>query len=100
MKNMMQNRDSTEKVHEDVDAIKRDLKELTDKLKNLRDDSAVLLSEQLNNFTSVINDLTHKGKQEIRGGLAELFLSTRQHPLRNLISAFAAGVIIALLFRK
>jgi len=100
MKKVFDGENGGRKAKEDIDAIKKDIQELTDKLKNLKDDSLALLSDQFDNFTSVVNDYKDKGKDQMRSGLADLYLSTRQHPMRNLACAFIIGAFISLFCYK
>jgi len=97
MKNIFQSDGTNTQEKEDVELIKTDIQNLMAKIGNLKEDSVSLLSEQFNNFISTVGDLRDKGKCEIRNGISELYSSTRQHPFRNLMYAFAAGTIISFL---
>ena len=92
--------DATTKTKDDVTAIKEDIKQLMDKLKTLKADSAHALSDQLDHFVQLLGEMKVRGADSALAGLSTLCASTRKHPLRNLAYACGAGVVMAMLIRK
>lgn len=99
MKNILSNSSNTDNAKEDIEGIKKDIESLVNRLGNIKDNAGGIMSEQLDNLSSTIADLKDKAVSSGKGNLADLYTSTRRHPLRNLAYAFGAGFIIAYLIK-
>ena len=85
---------------EDIEAIKKDLHNLGQRLKNLKDTSKELLAEQVSSFKDTLASWKDKGADNALEGMAELSASTREHPMRNLSYAFIMGALATILLRR
>lgn len=98
MDNVSQNYENTNKIQEETNAIKHDIKDLVERLRNVKDYSIDLLQGSVEDLLSAAKDLKHKALHQ--GAVAELYMSTRQHPARNLAYAFLAGIVVTMLCYK
>lgn len=87
--------ETSEKVKEDINALKKDMENLVQRISNLKDDSKGLMFEQLENMFSTFAGMKDKTINTGRDCTADLYSSTRKHPLRNLTYAFGIGFIMA-----
>ena len=95
MANTISKVNNTQNAKEDIEGIKKDIESLISRLGNIKDNAGGILSEQLDGLSSTITGLKDKAVDTSRDNLAELYSSTRKHPLRNLAYAFGAGFIFA-----
>lgn len=86
--------------NEDVEGIKNDIQSLVHRLGNLKDQSAVALTEQIKGLSSAIGDLKDKGVEIGRDNMALMYAATRKNPLKMLMCAFGLGVIACCLIKK
>ncbi|MFY9589784.1 hypothetical protein [Rickettsia endosymbiont of Halotydeus destructor] len=84
---------------EDIEGIKKDIESLVSRLSSLKGKSGEIMSEQLENLSSVISHYKDKGIDKSKANIGDLCESTRDHPLRNLAYAFGIGVILAILIK-
>lgn len=98
MDNVSHNDENTKKIQEETNAIKNDIKDLVERLRNVKDYSMDILQGSLEDLMSTAKDLKHKALHQ--GAVAELYISTRQHPARNLAYAFLAGIVVTMLCCK
>lgn len=95
MKNILDNNNSTNDAKDDIEGIKADIAKLTHRLGNIKDNAGDIIAEQIEHLSTAISQLKDKGMGHGRDGVAQICNSTRKHPLRNLMYAFGAGVVIA-----
>ena len=96
MKNNISNKDdASEKIKEDIKALKKDMENLAQRISNIKDDSKVLMFEQLDDLFSTLASMKDKTVGVGRDCTADLYSSTRKHPIRNLAYAFGIGFILA-----
>lgn len=86
--------------NEDVEGIKNDIQNLVHRLGNLKDQSAVALTEQIQGLSSAIGDLKDKGVEIGRDNMAIMYAVTRKNPLKMLMCAFGLGVLACCLIKK
>ena len=86
--------------NEDVEGIKKDIQSLVHRLGNLKDQSAVALTEQIQGLSSAIGDLKDKGVEIGRDNMALMYAATRKNPLKMLMCAFGLGVIACCLIKR
>ena len=98
MDNMSQNEENRAKIKDEAAAIKEDIKHLVEKLKNIKDYSMDSLHGSLEDLMSTVKESKHKILHQ--GAVAEIYISTRQHPIRNLTYAFLVGALVTMLCCK
>ena len=86
--------------NEDVEGIKNDIQSLVHRLGNLKDQSAVALTEQIEGLSSAIGDLKDKGVEIGRDNMAVMYAATRKNPLKMLMCAFGLGILACCLIKK
>ena len=96
----MENSFFGEDNNEDVEGIKKDIQSLVHRLGNLKDQSAVALTEQVENLSSAIGDLKEKGVEIGRDNMAVMYAATRKNPLKMLTCAFGLGILACCLFKR
>lgn len=84
---------------EDLEGMKKDIESLVSRLRSLKGKSGDILEEQLDHLSSVMEYYKNKGLDKGRANMSDLCDSTRDNPLRNLMYAFGAGVILAILIK-
>ncbi len=85
---------------EDIEGIKEDIKDLTQRLGNLKDHSIEGLSEQIDDLSGAISTIKDKGIGIGRDNAAILINATRQHPIKMLLGAFSIGMLACCLIKK
>ena len=85
---------------EDIEGIKEDIKDLTQRLGSLKDHSIESLSEQINDLSGAINTIKDKGIGIGRDNAAILINAARQHPIKMLLGAFSIGMLACCLIKK
>lgn len=100
MKEILGENNNTQSSKEDIEGIKKDVASLVHRLANIKDNAREIVSEQLDNLSEVITDLRVKAINTGRGGLADLYFSTRKYPLRNLAYACGIGMVVAYFIKK
>ena len=96
----MDNSFSGDDNNEDVEGIKNDIQSLVHRLGNLKDQSAVALTEQIEGLSSAIGDLKDKGVEIGRDNMAVMYAATRKNPLKMLMCAFGLGILACCLIKK
>ena len=86
--------------NEDIEGIKKDIQSLVHRLGNLKDQSAVALTEQIQGLSSAIGDLKEKGVEIGRDNMALMYAATRKNPLKMLMCAFGLGIIACYLIKR
>ncbi|WP_341764358.1 hypothetical protein [Candidatus Tisiphia endosymbiont of Beris chalybata] len=85
----------TKSAKEDVEGIKKDIESLVNRLGSIKDKSGDIMSEQFENLSTVMSSFKNKGVEKGQDALTDICASTRDHPVRNLAYAFAAGILLA-----
>jgi hypothetical protein len=85
---------------EDIEGIKEDIKDLTQRLGSLKDHSIESLSEQIDDLSGAINTIKVKGIGIGRDNAAILINAARQHPIKMLLGAFSIGMLACCLIKK
>jgi len=92
--------DNTQNIKGEVEAIKKDIESLAQRLVNIKDSGGIALQEQLDNLNEVILQMKDKAISSSRDSLAELYSSTRRHPIRNMAYAFGLGCVLSYLMKR
>lgn len=91
---------NTDSAKQDVASIKNDIINLTTHLISLKGKGGEVILEQLSNLGSVINELKDKSAEKAKDAVNVISSSTAQHPLRNLMYAFGAGIVMSMIIRR
>ena len=96
---MTNNNNNTESAKKDIEGIKGDIESLVRRLGSIKGKSGGIISEQLEELNDVISTLKGKGEEVSKDVLNEISASTLRNPVRNLLYAFGAGALLALLIK-
>ncbi|KAJ6644811.1 Replicative DNA helicase [Pseudolycoriella hygida] len=93
LRSFVMNDTNTKLAKEDIEGIKRDIESLVGRLKNIKDKSGDIMTEQLDNLSTVMASFKKQSIEKGQDTLCDITTSTRNHPTFNTLKASGKELI-------
>lgn len=88
------------KTKEEVAAIKADIKDIANRLANLKGEALHVLQENSEELISTMGEIKNKITNQSSDSLKSLYSCIEKNPLKSALYCFGAGVILTILLKK